>query len=195
MSNYFSASEDFLNSKKTRNEGNTPFSSYNCGGYALSTFSWFYPYIAGFRYCNMLHINNCNNNDDKYRTELIFELYEDGFNKDEIIDYLLLRDKNFMLSVFKDSLRSISSPEEANEDEEVIAYRLCINLYEDGYGEVREEDIDEDFHFLVFRDGQWMHKPGSNMIQPFEGDIYKPWVSSVDLVYTGKILFFANKIR
>lgn len=109
-------------------------------------------------------MDSYNNNDERHRTELIFELYEDGFNKDEIIDYLLLKDKNFMLSVFKDSLRSISSPEEANEDEEVIAYRLCINLYEDEYGEVREEDIDEDFHFLVFRDGQWMHKPGSNMI-------------------------------
>lgn len=192
MSSYFSIPEDFLNSKRTRNEGNTSSDSYNCGGYALRTFSWFYPYANSIRYCDMLHINNTNN-DCQYRTELIFNLYEEGYSKKEIFDYLLSKDKEFMLSLFS-NLRSISSPKEAGKNEEVIAYRLCINLYEDKYGEIREENIEEDFHFLVFRNGQWMHKPGGTRISSFDNDIYKPWYSSPELIYTGKILFFANKI-
>ena len=36
--------EDFFNRNHTRNEGNTHYADYNCGGWALKTFSWFVPY-------------------------------------------------------------------------------------------------------------------------------------------------------
>ena len=37
-------SEDYFNEKQTRNEENTEKKDYNCGGYALKTFSWYLPY-------------------------------------------------------------------------------------------------------------------------------------------------------
>ena len=36
--------EDFFNERQTRNEENTEKKDYNCGGYALRTFSWYLPY-------------------------------------------------------------------------------------------------------------------------------------------------------
>ena len=39
-----SSRKDFFNENQTRNEQNTNQSEYNCGGYALKTFSWYTPY-------------------------------------------------------------------------------------------------------------------------------------------------------
>lgn len=41
---YRSNIKDFLNQDKERNIKNTDKGSYNCGGYALGTFSWYVPY-------------------------------------------------------------------------------------------------------------------------------------------------------
>ena len=35
--------KDYLNPSHTRNVRNTPITDYNCGGYALGTFSWYRP--------------------------------------------------------------------------------------------------------------------------------------------------------
>lgn len=193
MSNYFSASEDFLNSYKTRNEKNTTEIEYNCGGYALKTFSWFYPYDAGGRYCDIL---NMSENKTLYgRTDYIIYLLEQEYKKDEIQNILLKNDKKFMLSLFHDSLRELESPRETLDDEELIAYRICLNIENINYEEYDEDSIYEDFHFLVFRDGVWKHKPGSREIEIFNGNLYKPWYSSSDLIYDGPIIFFAKKVQ
>lgn len=192
MSSYFTISEDFLNSYKTRNEKNTAEIEYNCGGYALKTFSWFYPYDTGGEYCEIL---NMPENKTLYgRTDYIIYLLEQGYKKDEIQNILLKNDKKFMLSLFHDSLRELESPRETLDDEELIAYRICLNIENINHEEYDEDSIYEDFHFLVFRDGVWKHKPGSREIEIFNGNLYKPWYSSLDLIYDGPIIFFAKKV-
>ena len=61
-----SKSRDYLNRQKTRNINNTCTSDYNCGGYALRTFSWYLPY------------------DDISHSDLAEEMYQNGMSKEEI---------------------------------------------------------------------------------------------------------------
>ena len=41
--------DDFFNIKRTRNEENTDIEYYNCGGYALETYSWYCPFDIDFK--------------------------------------------------------------------------------------------------------------------------------------------------
>ena len=46
MSNYIKRNDtaDYLNKEHKRNLANTKISQYNCGGFALGTYSWYRPY-------------------------------------------------------------------------------------------------------------------------------------------------------
>ena len=77
---------DFLNSNKLRNEENTLESSYNCGGYALRTFSWYLPYSVSFT-----------DIDQDTNSMLAEELLFDGFSIEEI--YRIILNKNIVTAV------------------------------------------------------------------------------------------------
>ena len=67
-----SPKEDYLNKNKTRNQDNTYESGYNCGGYALRTFSWFYPDEAGTGF------------DWAEREDVIQDMICDGYEDEDI---------------------------------------------------------------------------------------------------------------
>jgi hypothetical protein len=92
---------DRLNTKRLRELNNTPRSEYNCGGYALDTFSWYHPFSR------------------KDRTlDNVIEAF--GEDYDKVLDYTV----NYMLKDFKGKLRVIENLNELLSNEEAVAYRI-----------------------------------------------------------------------
>ena len=94
----FYSDKDPMNLLKNRNIHNTCKTNYNCGGYALGTFSWYCP-----------HSEKQHGYYDTYSEESLFE---------QVMGHVKI-----MLAEFP-TLRIIYALEEASENEEVIAFRL-----------------------------------------------------------------------
>lgn len=90
--------DDPMNLLRNRNVENTDKWYYNCGGYALGTFSWYCPHS------------------DKYHG------YYDTCSEESLFEQVMGHVK-IMLAEFP-TLRVIRALEEATENEEVIAFRL-----------------------------------------------------------------------
>ena len=91
-------SADFFNKLGTRNAQNTRVFEYNCGGYALNTFSWYCPHNIG---------------SDRYYSSYT----EKGMQK------TTQNAVAFMLKEFSD-LRVIKDIKELAQDEYAIAFRI-----------------------------------------------------------------------
>lgn len=90
--------DDGLNLERRRNLNNTPRGNFNCGGYALGTFSWYMPATnEDFDFC--------------------FDPTEDVVERTECCVRHILED-------FTGSIRRISGVDECADDEYVIAFRL-----------------------------------------------------------------------
>jgi len=101
---------DRLNKKKFRNLDNTPRSEYNCGGYALDTFSWYHPFPR--KYHNLW---------------AIIDLYEGDYSA--VLHYTV----NHMLKEFRGKLRVIQNLADLQENEEAVAYRIETDGYDFHY--------------------------------------------------------------
>ena len=91
--------EDELNLNGFRNIRNTDKEFYNCGGYALGTYSWYCPHDIGDS-----------------------TMYDDYFTMEERTQFAI----DYMLNDFCD-LRVIKTLEEVTEKEYAIAFRLAKN--------------------------------------------------------------------
>ena len=166
--------DEYLNKSKERNESNTAARTYNCGGYALRTFSWYTPYT-------------------KFEDEL--DYLEDLYNKIddsiEVENIMLKRWTDFMLKEMSD-LRIIHSFSELNSNEELIAFRgsFIFNRYITD-NDIWKADVDFDFHFRVFRDGHWMEKNGYTAIKECENN--EDW-DYWDYCYDSDIIYFAKQV-
>ena len=89
---------DFFNENRIRNVRNTYVRTYNCGGYALNTFSWYCPHAQ--------------NSGRKYRSTTEYGMQ---ITTDNAV--------NFMLKEFKD-LRVITDLKELQSNEYAIAFRI-----------------------------------------------------------------------
>ena len=167
-----SKSRDYLNRQKTRNVKNTCPSDYNCGGYALRTFSWYLPY------------------DDISHSDLAEEMYQNGMSKEEIELEILQHDLEVMKEDFPDKLIYIKSLDEAAPEDTVIAYRLYIKIYDDK--DEMCENVDTDFHFRVRSNNIWTEKCGSDPILPCTFS-EEPWDNGGDCIYDSPILYFVLK--
>lgn len=167
--------EDFFNEKRTRNEQNTLREDYNCGGYALRTFSWYLPY-------------DYDEDNHPYRSNFYWmeELTYDGYMSiEEATEEILWGNVKKMLSHFAEKIRVVQKDDHLEADEELIAFRLSV-MRDDKWVE------DMDFHYVVFRDGQWQHKLGAGRIRPFEFT-EEPWITSY-FIYNSPIVYLAHKI-
>ena len=99
--------KDKLNKKQKRNLDNTGKYEYNCGGYALDTFSWYRPYG---------------------RKDGGIECLLEKFNDDAeaVLEYTT----QYMLKEFKKKLRVIKNLTELKENEEAVAYRIETEGYD-----------------------------------------------------------------
>ena len=167
-----SKGRDYLNRQKTRNVNNTCTSDYNCGGYALRTFSWYLPY------------------DDISHSDLAEEMYQNGMSKEEIELEILQHDLEVMKEDFPDKLIYIKSLNEAAPEDTVIAYRLYIKIYD--YKDEMYENVDTDFHFRVRSNNIWTERCGRDPILPCTCS-EEPWDKGGDFIYDSPILYFVFK--
>lgn len=101
---------DRLNTKGRRNIENTHREAFNCGGFALHTYSWYCPFS---------------------RTDNDLEKLYNRFNGDyqAVLDYTV----KYMLKDFRGRLRIISALEELQENEQAVAYRIETNCWDFHY--------------------------------------------------------------
>lgn len=163
--------EDFFNRNHTRNEGNTHYADYNCGGWALKTFSWFVPYRSA---------------SDRY--DYLYCFYDEKNLMYQLEDQFLWEDVEYMLNTF-DNLRIIDCLEEVDNSATVIAYRVGVFEEED------EEEWGYDFHFRVRRNGRWTEKCGAGRIREVSEDqIFEDWFNSIeDFCYSSDLILFELK--
>ena len=93
--------KDAFNLDKKRNVKNTPFDIFNCGGYALNTFSWYMPK----RKCTMSYYAN-STSEMRRKTKRCVQI---------------------MLEDFSD-LRVIKSIKELQKDEYALAFRISTQI-------------------------------------------------------------------
>lgn len=146
---------------------------YNCGGFALGTYNWYYPYC------------------EEEREELCYELYDSDDSDHEIAETLLRIDIEWMIEEFDGQLRVLESIEDLKPDETLIAYRVGFDRDQsrnfgtaiDGY----------DFHYKVYVDGAgWYEKCGSAIQKPcrlWEKRSWEYW----DFEYNSSLVFLALK--
>ena len=161
--------EDFLNSKNSRNEDNTKIHLYNCGGYALKTYSWYSPVDTKF-YSNIY--------------DMIDELYYEYDDINIAIDKCLELNVQKMLQDFPENLRVVNKKSHLDKHEDLIAYRLAVNMDHHFIDEV-------DFHYVVKRHHKWTHKCGGLDIEKFHFT-ERPWDTGA-FIYNSPIIFLAFK--
>lgn len=164
---------DYLNRERKRNQDNTSLQEYNCGGYALGTYSWYLPYY-----------------DFETREEQVTDLISRGFNEYQIYRQLLSLDTKQMLSDFKERLRVIKNESDLLDTETLIAYRIFVefNFYN---GKLFYED--SDFHFRVKRGDRWFEKNGDDLIHTVEDmSLFVPWIAQCG-EYDSEVVLLALK--
>lgn len=131
---YEEIEKDPLNLEGFRNLHNTEKSLYNCGGYALGTFSWYMPYDG-----------------DRVTTfSELFDTYEEWDENDDPASAVRERIEDYMVEQLLldfPTLRLIPDEVERRPNERVIAFRV-------GW---------DDFHFLKkAKNNCWYQKCGSS---------------------------------
>lgn len=129
----------------------------NCASFALNIKEWWDPDFDPDWFIE--------EGDDEYMIDCVIDFYIDN-----------------LLNDF-DDLRVVQSSDNVYEDEELIAFRVYIDLEEDN-GTSYVEDYD--FHFRVYRDGRWQEKCGGLEVQ----DCPKDWGK-----YDSKTIYFVHKIN
>lgn len=138
---------DYLNSKRRRDNRNTSRHEYNCGGYALNTFSWYYP-------------SNCSTFDEAEnywaeREDNLLLAAED-FGTEYALHHYVLLDAYEMIKSFNGKLRRIFCVNEARKNERIVAYRIGCDI----------DNWTTDFHFIFkdYGEKKWHHKMGDKNI-------------------------------
>lgn len=167
---------DPYNNHHRRNRDNTYVGDYNCGGFALGTYSWYMPY----------RINECSYVSKKWyiAQESLYDAKRaDEFGKKLLmqqyystIEHLTCLFTNRILDDFP-TCRIITSVDEADLDETIILFRTG----------------DDDFHFVVsFDHKHWFHKCGAHEIEEVcEDEVFNTeWERGR---YNGRIVIFAKR--
>lgn len=144
------AQTDPFNRNGKRNRSNTDTDDYNCGGFALGTYSWYLPY----RLDEQMDIYD--------RWADIQMWLDDAEDADNTADSPIARAavhtcvvsllNLFVKRILEDfpSVRRVQTSEEIKPDERIILFRIGA----------------DDFHFIVsFDHKHWWHKYGWNCIE------------------------------
>ena len=140
------AQTDPFNRNGKRNRSNTDTDAYNCGGFALGTYSWYVPYRSDEqvqiyeRWANIQMCLDADNMADRIDARVTAYPY--------VVSLFNL----FVERILEDfpSVRRVQTFEEIKPDERIILFRIGA----------------DDFHFIVsFDHKHWWHKYGWNYIE------------------------------
>ena len=189
LANYLdSVRLDVDNDTEKRNTRNSPLERYNCGGYALSTFTWVCPYVSFYtkQYESITKhgIEELAYNETT-REDLMYSMYYKGALISEIESTILQKDVKYLLQRYP-FLEQVDI-NEVDKSVPLIAYRIFVK-------EQFENELDSDFHFKRRKNGIWSEKMGAHCIRDCRLQKDRPWVySSNDTVYDSDIIYFINK--
>lgn len=156
-----------------------PLWSYNCGGYALGTYNWLLPYE--------------DEDEEDSRCDFVYDLNTKGdYTNTDLANILLEQDVAYLLDTYEDLIDDLESLDLANEDDIVIAYRVCVYNNNDWFDST---DVTTDFHFKVRIDGQWYEKQGNSQIKECELKPDEFWYIPGDdsIEYNSDIHYFRRK--
>lgn len=144
------AQTDPFNRNGKRNRSNTDTDAYNCGGFALGTYSWYVPYRSD---------EQMNIYDRWDNIQMCLDVAEDADNTADRIDAretvhicVVSLLNLFVKRILEDfpSVRRVQTFKEIKPDERIILFRIGA----------------DDFHFIVsFDHKHWWHKYGCNYIE------------------------------
>lgn len=125
--------------------------SYNCGGHALNTKTWYCPY----------------DRDTENIWNIIYGYTVDGLNEEEITDILT---NKFTKTICKDfpKLRQINF-EKLDYSKRIIAFRTFYTT------EGAHFEVDYDFHFKYWNTKTWSEKMGGGSIRHCDLDPDTSW--------------------
>lgn len=179
-----SPDEDYLNNERTRNSQNCEIEEYNCGGFALETYSWYRPFPR-------------NHMAEDYIEGYLYKLSKRYLQLDMFDNYikelLTRRATKTMLKDFP-NLRELSLEEVKGlpKEKKLIAFRIgykynrtwiCFDKFEHSY--------DYDFHYVVRLKGSWFEKMGSSSIRKVKFQ-FESWENGY-LTYDSRIVFLTEK--
>lgn len=163
---------DYLNREHRRNEYNTDIYDYNCGGYALKTFSWYKPY--DFNMFDQIDEWTNNNVDDDEIVARIEDICITNLRKDFSDLRLIDVSHQSRGAQYEEKLLK-----KIKDDEEIIAFRIAYSFF------------DYDFHFRVYRNNKWSEKCGNSGLTSCEFT-EDDWGEGT--VYNRTIYYFARKV-
>lgn len=177
MFSYDDIQKDWFNRDGKRNSSNTDSDYYNCGGFALSTYSWYKPYSY----------------DRSKIVDTIVDLTAEGLSYRDITSIILDEFEEQMLEDFPD-LKVVSSSYQPKENEDLIAFRIFYYLeLEEDNNEYEVEFFDYDFHYRVLREGKWVEKCGGCLIQEADEPELEPdWEAFDGYYYDSEIRYYAK---
>ena len=179
-----SPDEDYLNNKKTRNAQNCENEDYNCGGFALETYSWYKPFSKNYPAKKVIKRSL-----EFFRnTPFAPEPYEK-----EVKELLVRRAIRTMLSDFP-NLKKIDTEgaKRLPKEHKHIAFRICFSFNGDYENIYNRYGYDYDFHYVVRLKGSWYEKMGSSSIRKIKFQ-FEPWEYGSIYVYDSRIVFFVER--
>ena len=167
--------EDPYNHSHKRNRYNTAIRNYNCGGFALGTYSWYEPFDESERYDVYEEWDNL----EQIAYEISRHDGNESFNRACYFSCIELLTRRFTNHILKDfpNCRVVDELEEIHPDETIVLFRVGVN----------------DFHFIVsFDHKHWFHKCGWDSIEELcEDEIFDyDWSNGR---YNGRIVKFAMR--
>ena len=167
--------EDPYNHSHKRNRYNTAIRNYNCGGFALGTYSWYEPFDESERYDVYEEWDNL----EQIAHEINRHDENEPFNRACYFSCIELLTRRFTNHILKDfpNCRVVNELKEVRPDETIVLFRVGVN----------------DFHFVVsFDHKHWFHKCGWDSIEELcEDEIFDhDWSNGR---YNGRIVKFAMR--
>ena len=141
---------------------NAHCSMVNCASYAMNIKEWWDPEI-----------------EEDYGSiyEWVDAMEDCGYTLTEMQDIIAEEYIDAFLNDFP-SVRALDKSTDIQPDEELIAFRICLDL---------DDDIDFDFHFRVFRDGKWSEKNGNGLVHDCSMAYWGK--------YNSKTFYFGHKVK
>ena len=155
----------------------------NCGSFALGVEEWYVPYIED---CDLGSYDDpLWQYAESERRDYMEELAREGYTAEEIMEAVIEKDFEFILKTCP--WLSPINEDEIDLKDRVIAYRLSIDMPEDGYE--FDADDDTDFHFRVLIDGKWWEKNGGGPVHQVVDPDNEVWEVDEWLKYEGPIKY------
>ena len=150
----------------------------------MGVYDWILPYDRGDE-----------EDEEDARCDFVYNKNQEGdYTNTDLANMLLEEDIEYLLETYEDLIDNLDSLEEADDDDIVIAYRVCVYNNVDWFDCC---DVVTDFHFKLRVDGQWYEKQGGAPVHECDLKPDEFWYIPGDdeIEYNSDIHYFRRKKR